>query len=144
MEILKIDNIKLSASFTNRDEAIKSAGQVLVENGYVTPEYVDCMLQRESVISTYVGNNVAVPHGISGSDHYIKESGISVIVVPQGIQYTDEDVTKLIIGIAGRDGQHMDILGQIAMICSEQENVDEILLAKSAQEILEIFQKELV
>lgn len=144
MEVLKIDNIKLSASFASRDEAIKAAGQILVENGYVASEYVDCMLQREAVISTYVGNNVVVPHGISGSEHFIKQSGISVIVVPQGIKYTDTDVAKLIIGIAGRDGQHMDILGQIAMICSEQENVDEILQAKSAQEILEIFQKELV
>ncbi|EEL1216799.1 PTS sugar transporter subunit IIA [Salmonella enterica] len=144
MEILKLDNITLSASFQNRDEAIKAAGRILVENGYVAPEYVDCMLQREVVISTYVGNNVAVPHGISGSEGFIKESGISVIVVPEGVKYSEHDVAKLIIGIAGRDGQHMDILGQIAMICSEQENVDEILLAKSAQEILEIFQKELV
>ncbi|EFR3132104.1 PTS sugar transporter subunit IIA [Salmonella enterica] len=65
-------------------------------------------------------------------------------MVPEGVKYSEHDVAKLIIGIAGRDGQHMDILGQIAMICSEQENVDEILQAKSAQEILEIFQKELV
>jgi PTS system mannitol-specific IIA component len=143
MEILKIDNIKLAASFVNKNEAIREAGRILVKNGYVAPGYIDCMLQRESVISTYVGNNVAVPHGISGSEHYIYQSGISVVVVPDGVKYSDIDEAKLIIGIAGRDGQHMDILGQIAMICSERENVEEILHAKTQQEILEIFQKEL-
>ena len=38
MEILKLDNITLSASFQDRDEAIKAAGRILVENGYVAPE----------------------------------------------------------------------------------------------------------
>lgn len=145
LEILKFDNIRLSMTVESRDDAIKAAGEILVENSYVTPEYIDCMLQRETIISTYVGNNVAVPHGISGSEQYIKASGISVIVVPQGIQYTcTGDVAKLIIGIAGCNGQHMDILSQIAMICSEQENVDEIIQAKNEQEILKIFQKELL
>jgi mannitol PTS system EIIA component len=141
--VLKKENIKLDVTVNNKEEAISRAGWVLVENGYVESDYVDYMIKRENVISTYVGNNVAVPHGISGSENSIKESGISILRIPAGVDFGDGNTAKLVIGIAGKDGQHMDILGQIAMICSEPENVDRLMNAGTEDEILDIFQEEM-
>jgi len=36
-------------------EAIRMAGQLLVDAGHVPAEYVDKMVERENVSSTYVG-----------------------------------------------------------------------------------------
>ena len=88
-KIFNADNIVLNKRLRNKEDAIDVAGKVLVEQGYVDPKYVECMHKREEVISTYIGNNVAIPHGIDGSEKYIKEyikvhfgRNFSLIVVP--------------------------------------------------------------
>ena len=59
--IFNEDNIRLNASFATKEEAIRAAGQILVDNGYVKEEYIDDMLKREEVVSTYIGNHIAIP-----------------------------------------------------------------------------------
>lgn len=44
----------------------------------------------------------------------------------------------MIFGIAGKDGTHLEILSGIAVICAEQLNVDKLVNAKSAKELIAI------
>lgn len=71
-EIFNENNIVLNVSLRDKPDAIEKAGRILYEQGYVDEQYISCMHQREEVISTYIGNNVAIPHGIDGSEKYIK------------------------------------------------------------------------
>ena len=59
--IFNEDNIRLNAAFATKEEAIRAAGQILADNGYVKEEYIDDMLKREEVVSTYIGNHIAIP-----------------------------------------------------------------------------------
>ncbi len=136
-EIFAEDNIILNASFDTKEEAIIAAGMLLHENGYVEKEYIDDMLEREKVVSTYIGNCLAIPHGIRNSDEKIFHSGISFIQVPEGIAFRD-GVAKLVIGIAGKDDEHLEMLGKLACICSEMGNVERLIKAKSKAEIIEM------
>lgn len=136
-EILSVDNVLLNQSFKTKEEAIIAAGNVLVENGYVTPAYVDKMLEREEIVSTYMGNNIAIPHSTEGGTDEIIESGISILVVPEGVPFGD-NIAKVVFGIAGKDGAHMDILSQIAIYCSEQVNVDKLVAATDPQEAVDL------
>lgn len=43
---------------------------------------------------------------------------------------------KLLIGIAGKGDEHLEILSQIAIICSEEENVEKLIQASSKEEII--------
>ena len=139
MEILTENNIILNANFDNKDEAIIKAGEVLVNNGYVDKLYINSMLERDRDVSVYIGNNVAIPHGMPDSEPYIFKSGISVVQIPDGVSFGSEDA-YVVIGIAGRNNTHMDILEKIALVCMEEENVEKIRMAKSKQEILNIFE----
>lgn len=62
-DILTKDNMMLGAVLNDKEEAIRLTGNILKENGYVEESYVDKMLEREKLTSTYIGNNVAIPHG---------------------------------------------------------------------------------
>ncbi|MEO5921749.1 MAG: PTS sugar transporter subunit IIA, partial [Pseudolysinimonas sp.] len=62
-ELLAPASIRLDATATDRDDAIRQAGAALVEAGAVDPSYVDAMLERENSVSTFVGEGVAIPHG---------------------------------------------------------------------------------
>lgn len=141
MDIFNAKNINLNSEVKSVKDAIIEAGKLLSDNGYVDVGYIDAMLKREAVISTYVGNGVAVPHGITGSENLILNSGISFIRVSQNIQWSEGDEARIIIGIAGKDGSHMDILGKIAMVCSDEDNVESLLKAQTADEIVRIFEE---
>lgn len=66
-EVLNSSNIRLNQYLDTKEAAIKKTGDILVENGYVKPEYVQSMQEREKTVSVYVGNNVAIPHGTGHS-----------------------------------------------------------------------------
>ncbi|WP_209121027.1 PTS sugar transporter subunit IIA [Alkalihalobacillus sp. BA299] len=138
-QILSAENIVLNASFTNKEEAIRSTGQILVDKGYVEVAYIEKMLEREELTSTYMGNFVAIPHGTEDAKKSVLSSGLSVIQVPNGVDFGGGNIVKVLIGIAGKDGEHLDILSQIAIVCSEEENIQKIVEAKSAEEILSLF-----
>lgn len=135
--VLSAENVRMNQRFSTKEEAIIAAGQVLVENGYVEPEYVEKMLEREEIATTYMGNNIAIPHSTEGGTSEIISSGISILIVPEGVSFGSEDA-KVIFGIAGKDGQHMEILSQIAIFCSEIENVNRLIEITNPQQAVDM------
>ena len=138
-EILNEENIILNKKLSNKYEAIVQAGTILYENGYVEEEYIKDMIDREHVISTYIGNMIAIPHGIEGCDEHILKSGISIIQVPDGVSFGEEKPVYLIIGIAGKNNEHMDILMNISLVCCEVENVHKLIKCENKSEIMNMF-----
>ena len=144
MDILTIENIKLNQHFTTKESAIRAAGEVLVLAGYVEADYVDAMVQRENDVTTYMGNFIAIPHGTDEAKKYIKKSGISIIQGPNGVDFgtpEEEKMVTVLFGIAGVENEHLDILSQIAIFCSDIDNVVELASAQTAEEIVTLLQE---
>lgn len=135
--ILQEDNIILQAAYADRWSAIQACGEILVKQGYVKAAYIEDMMERERLVSVYVGNHVAIPHGIANSEQHILESGLSVLQIPEGVDF-DGEKAYIMIGIAGRDGVHMHLLSQIALVCMEQEQVERLRTSKDKNEIMGI------
>ncbi len=133
--VLRMENIKLNQHFDNKYDAIKMAGELLVQGGYVKDNYVEEMFKREELSTTFIGNDIAIPHGTESAKNDVLESGISVLQVPEGVDF-DGQKARVIFGIAGKDNTHMDILSNIAILCSDMENVEKIVAAKTKEEIM--------
>ncbi|WP_078408387.1 PTS sugar transporter subunit IIA [Priestia abyssalis] len=140
LPILSAETILLNAEVANKENAIRLTGNVLVEKGYVDAGYVEKMLEREELTSTYMGNFVAIPHGTEDAKQSVKESGIAIIQVPGGVDFGNGNIVKLLIGIAGKGDEHLEILSKIAIVCSEEENVLSVVNATSKEEILALFE----
>ena len=140
LSILSEENIILKQAFATKEEAIRFTGKVLVDRGYVEPAYVEKMLEREEMTSTFMGNFVAIPHGTDDAKKEVQNSGIAIIQVPEGVDFGDGNIVKLIIGIAGKGDEHLDILSNIAIVVSEEENVEQIVHASSEEEVLSFFE----
>lgn len=140
LPILSAETILLNAEVDNKENAIRLTGNVLVEKGYVDAGYVEKMLEREELTSTYMGNFVAIPHGTEDAKQSVKESGIAIIQVPGGVDFGNGNIVKLLIGIAGKGDEHLEILSKIAIVCSEEENVLSVVNATSKEEILALFE----
>ncbi|APC49661.1 PTS sugar transporter subunit IIA [Virgibacillus halodenitrificans] len=138
-EILSMENIKLNAQFKNKEEAIRYTGEILVTNGYVQPNYVEKMLEREEVTSTFMGNFVAIPHGTEDSKEEVIETGISVVIAPEGVDFGDGNTVKILVGIAGKGDEHLEVLSKIAIVLSEEDNIESLVKSSSKEEIIRIF-----
>ncbi|MBT2659184.1 PTS mannitol transporter subunit IICBA [Bacillus sp. ISL-18] len=135
--LLLEENIFLNQSFTTKEEAIRFAGRALVKAGYVKESYIDAMIARDEMTSTYMGNDVAIPHGTEDAKKDVLNSGFTVLQVPDGVDFDGQKV-RLIFGIAGKDGTHLEILSGIAVTCSDMANIEKLVEAKSAREIIDI------
>ncbi|MBO2942890.1 PTS sugar transporter subunit IIA [Paenibacillus sp. F411] len=140
MSILSADKVVLDAKANDKYEAIRMAGQLLVQAGHVDPEYVDRMVEREDIASTYMGSGLAIPHGTKEGKALIHSTGLSVVRFPEGVDFGGDEPAFVVIGIAGAGGDHMQILTNVAMIFSEEESLEHIMNAATADEIISIFE----
>ncbi|KIX89832.1 PTS mannitol transporter subunit IIA [Staphylococcus microti] len=138
--LLRDENILLNQSFNTQAEAIERAGQLLVQSGAVTEDYIQAMLERETIVSTYMGNWLAIPHGTDDAKSAVLDSSLSLLQIPNGLDWNGEEV-KVVIGIAGRDGTHLELLSQIAIAFSDEANVDKIVNAQTTEEIRRILKE---
>ncbi len=132
------NSILLNQSFEDKIAAIRKAGQMLEDRGCVDPEYIDAMIERDEKVSVYIGNGVAIPHGVAGSEKYIKASGVSFIQVPDGIDFGEGKKAFIVIGIAGVNDEHLDILAKLAITCSDMEKVEQLRTAASKDIVMKI------
>ncbi len=140
-DIFNENNIILNASVKTKEEAIEMAGKLLFKNGYVKEDYIDGMLRRESLVSTYIGMGVAIPHGENDVKSSIIKSGITFIQLRDGVCF-GEDMAYLIVGIAGVGDDHIRILSNLAEIIGDEENLKRLKESNSKKEILDIILRE--
>lgn len=130
-EILQLHSIVASGSAADRDTAIREAGALLRDAGAVTADYIEAMLEREASVSTYMGNLLAIPHGTNEAKDEILHSALSLVRYDQPIDWDGQEV-RFVVGIAGRDNEHLDILSKIAMIFSDTAAVERLLALPDA------------
>jgi len=135
--VLEPDQIKAAGSATSKEEAIREAGAILLAAGAVTAEYVDYMMQREALTSTYMGNFLAIPHGTNEGKDTILASALSFVRYSTPIDWDGNEV-RFVVGIAGKENGHMEILSKIAMIFSDEDEVQRLLDAADADGLLAV------
>lgn len=137
MSVLTIGQVRIHPGSVSQDEALQEATDILVASGAVTPAYVDAMKQREETVSTFMGNGLAIPHGTNETKDAILDSGLSVVRYDGGVDWAGDQAT-FVIGIAGRGDEHLEILSQIAILFSEEDDVARLNAAATPDELFEL------
>lgn len=138
--ILTPENVVARGTATSKDEAIREAGSLLVAAGAVKPEYIDAMLERESSVSTYMGNYLAIPHGTNEAKDAITRSSLSLVRYADPIDWDGEPV-RFAVGIAGLNNEHLDILSKIAIVFSDEDEVQKLIDAADANELFTLLEE---
>ncbi|MFF0902690.1 UNVERIFIED_CONTAM: PTS mannitol transporter subunit IICBA [Kocuria sp. CPCC 205316] len=138
--ILTRDRIVMDGGAQNAAQAIDEAGGLLVAAGAVTDEYVASMHEREESVSTFMGNGLAIPHGTNQAKDSIRSSALSVVKYPEGLDWNGKPVTW-VIGIAGKDNEHLAILSRVAKIFGNKAKVRQLDEARTADEVLDLLGK---
>ena len=136
--VLEKKNIYLNQKPDSKENVIKKIGAIFSSQGYTDEAYTQAMLDKENIFNTYMGNSVALPHGIEEAKKDIKKTGIVLITVPDGQDWGAKEKVKVIIGIAAVGNEHLDVLSKIAISFSDADGIDR-LLAMSEDEICTMF-----
>ena len=126
MALLITDLIRLQATAVDKADAIRQAGNLLVQAGYVAPAYVNGMLAREETMSTYLGEGVAIPHGEYDNLEDIYKTGLSVLQLPAGVEWEPGETAHLVIGIAASSDEHVGVLARLAEAIEDEDVLEEL------------------
>ncbi|MCW9449656.1 PTS mannitol transporter subunit IICBA [Klebsiella michiganensis] len=135
---LGAENIFLGRKAATKEEAILFAGEQLVKGGYVEQEYVQAMLDREKLTSTYLGESIAVPHGTIEAKDRVLKTGIVFCQYPEGVRFGEEedDVARLVIGIAARNNEHIQVITSLTNALDDESVIERLAKTTSVEEVL--------
>ena len=136
--VLKKEGIKTGLKSVDKETAIRAAGQLLCDLGFTDEAYIQAMVDRENMVSTYMGMGVAIPHGTSDAKEDVKKTGIVVMQYPEGVDFGEEKA-YLIIGIAGVGDEHLEILGNIVASLEDEEFLENLKKDADIDTIIKTF-----
>ncbi|RWR03267.1 PTS system mannitol-specific transporter subunit IICBA [[Pantoea] beijingensis] len=137
---LTASNIFLGQHATEKEQAIRFAGEQLVKGGYVEPEYVEAMLDREKLTPTYLGESIAVPHGTIEAKDRVLKTGVVFCQYPEGVRFgeDEDDIARLVIGIAARNNEHIQVITSLTNALDDESVIEKLASTTSVQEVLDL------
>jgi mannitol PTS system EIIA component len=134
-EVLSEESIVLDGTARTRDEAITEAGRLLVAAGAVDDSYVDAMHERETSVSTFMGNGLAIPHGTNEAKPSIRRTAISFVRYAEPIDWKGSPA-EFVVGIAGAGDDHLTVLSALAGIFTDDDAIARLRQASAPSDVL--------
>ena len=134
--VMHASGILLQQPPVTKETAIRLAGKLLVDEGCVEPPYVEAMLDREKVFTTYMGMGIAIPHGTSEAKAQVKKTGITLVQFPEGVDFGDEKA-NLVFGIAGIGDEHLDMIQKIVQALDDPAELEKMKTTDDVDWILQ-------
>lgn len=145
-ELLNEDNVLLNVEANDKYELIDKLIDLAAKTGkIIDKEKVrNCVYEREKILSTGVGKGFAVPHGKTDA---VSDIVLAFAITKEPLDYEalDNQPVRLVMLMVGKDSlvsSHIKLLSRISRLMNNDEFRENLLNAKSKEEILEIFRKE--
>ena len=125
-----VEAISLGEGGSTMEDAIGRVSGMLLDLGAVEEGYGASMLAREEVISTYLGNGIALPHCTYEDKGLIKRTALVLAQYPAGIPWGDEDdIAYLVFGLAAVGEEHLAVMSHLAEVLDDEDLCDQLAVA---------------
>ena len=135
--VLVKESILVDQEIETVNECLEISGKLLVDNEYIEPEYIGSMKEKveKHPYTTYLpGAGVAIPHGMSEGFKFIKQTGISILQIPSGVDWLGEKV-YIVIAIAANSEEHMNVLASLGDALESEEDAKRLWETNSIEKI---------
>lgn len=133
-------NISIVQSAKSWQEAIAIGAAPLLEEGSITQEYVDAMVENVIENGSYivVAPDIAIPH--ARSERGALKTGISIMKLKTPVMFPEEKSVSLIICLSAQNNdEHMENLATLAEFFMDDDLVSKALNAQDIETIEEVF-----
>ncbi|ANZ22748.1 PTS mannitol transporter subunit IIABC [Buchnera aphidicola (Diuraphis noxia)] len=133
-------NILLNQYANTKEEAIKIVGLNLVKYGYVKFDYINSMLEREKIASTWLGESIALPHGTIQGKESVLKTGIIFCQFPKGVHFGEDldDIAYIVIGIAAKNDEHIMVVSNITNALDNKGTIKTLSTTNNIKEVLSL------
>ncbi|WP_116132716.1 phosphoenolpyruvate--protein phosphotransferase [Tropicimonas sp. IMCC34043] len=136
MVTLTNDLVAIGAKAATKAEAIAQAVDLLTAAGKIDPRYGESMMGREKVANTFLGNGIAIPHGLPKDRDLIHETAIAVVQLPEGVEWAPGDIARLVVAIAAKSDEHLKVLTNLTDVLGEPDEADRLATTKNPADIV--------
>jgi PTS system mannitol-specific IIA component/phosphocarrier protein FPr len=134
-DVLVREAIRLAQHADDKWDALRQSGALLEELGAVDDGYAAAILERETQISTYMGEGVAIPHGTDQARALVRRTALGFLQYPDGVDWDGETV-YLCIPIAASGDEHVGVLSALAEILIDEEKAAALRAATDVEVVL--------
>jgi phosphoenolpyruvate-protein phosphotransferase len=129
--------VRIGARASDKIDAIRQVGQVLVDAGNIESGYIESMLAREKVANTFLGNGIAIPHGVPKDRGLIRKTSVAVLQVPDGVEWNPGERVQLVVGIAAKSDEHLEILTNLTNVLGDVAEAARLAKTTNPKDITE-------
>lgn len=145
-DIIKKEQIIAELKGSSKEEVINELVDLFKnDDRIINLEKVrNAVLEREKIMSTGVGKGFAIPHGKTEAVNEII-AAFGKTTNPIDFAALDEQPVHLVFLLVGKDnlvGPHIKLLSRISRMMNKDEFRENLLKAKTAEDILAIFKEE--
>jgi PTS system ascorbate-specific IIA component len=133
--------IVLQARAATWRDAVRLAGDALVDSGCTTPEYTEAMIRMVDDHGPYIviAPGLALAHARPGPE--VRADGLSVVTLAEPVEFghAHNDPVRVVIGLAGvaADG-HLEAVAQIANAFNDATAIPALAAATSRDMVRQI------
>lgn len=143
-DLLTHETIRLGITAVDRRDAIEQSGQLLVAAGAVDPAYVEAMHEREQVMSSYMGEGFALPHGTDESRKHVHRAAVAFVQFAEPIIWEEDDEETLAaLAVAATSDEHVGILATLAKVLVDEDKAERLRTTHDVGEVLELLAPEI-
>lgn len=137
---LEQDAIRVGAVALDWQHSIEMAGELLLASGRTSPGYAEAMITAIEELGPYVviAPGLALAH--AKPSELVFETGLSLLTLAEPIEFGhgSNDPVNLVFALAAIDhDSHLGLLAELSEFLTETSNVNFLLNARSADEILD-------
>lgn len=139
-DLLKKESIDINLMPLSKHETIKKLICMIESTGSIadTEEFTKAVLARETLITTGIGDGVAIPHGKSSS---VRKTELAAAVCRDGMEYEsiDGEPTYLIFMIASpenEDVEHLSILSRLSTMLIDEDFRHRLINSQTKEEFI--------
>ncbi len=141
VELLKENMIRLKVSAVDWEQALQQGAQLLIDDGGVEPRYLDAIINTVKELGPYVVIAPGLALGHAGPDMGVNKTCFSLITLKKPVEFgvpENDPVDIIFCFTAPNKQEHMEALRDMAMFCSEKENLEAIRESTEAWQIRDL------
>jgi len=142
MQLLSAEQASVNISVPSWEEAVRTAGRLLVKCGFAEKRYIEGMLSLSKELGPYIvlTPGVAIPH--ARPEEGAKKVGFAAVTLNPPINFGNEfnDPVYLVIGFCSPNAEaHVEMLTRIARLLGEEGFLDRCKAAQTPQQLANVF-----
>lgn len=138
--MLKRENVQIVEACKGWQDAIHVAVQPLVDGGFVTPAYIDGIIENAEKYGPYfvLAPDLALLH--ARPEQGVVSQQLAVTISREGVEFKPGEPVRVLVTLAATDpNSHLDVMRELATMFSDPANIEACASAATADEVYGLF-----